>query len=717
MQMNIIYANGFRFVKGSASGGGGKGLFSGGKGAQQGDKYYVTYIGALGEGEFNTILAMWENQSVYTPATLPAGKTIIFFSGGETQTAWSYITTNWPSDAFDYKNTCYLGFQDYEIDPSGTIPQQNFLVAALFAGTCPLYQFDAPDGSHTLFDADPALCVFEFLTNFRFGVQFPTAYIDQDTLFTSASGFDPDIGDATLSTYCQAVGFGWSTTVNNSEAASSILDRWMKNLVVAPIWNGSILKFIPYCDTPSGANPGYSDSLASVARKYYTPNTSPLFNLTVANFIQSEGDDDPIVITRVDAASDLKNTIRINFRDRYNYFNDNVAEAKDELSSELYGPRVERIGTADEFTLKEYAATSAQLQLQRNIAIRTNVEFRLAPQWCILDPMDPLTITYPALGLVDYPIRIKEIEEDEEGILTIKAEEFPAGSMQSTLYDVQSNNPTDVFQNNIPAPSVNDPAIFEPTADYLNAASQPEPIVVLGVSGGPGGTYDPNWGGCQVWLSNDNITYSQYATIVGPARMGELTAPLPAYAGAAPDVTNSLFISLAESNGALESVTDFQAIAGLSLCVIIEPDGTYEFVGYVTATLTGANAYTLTRLYRGMFGTQGCAHGAGAKFVRYDGLCKEIVLPPVFIGTTIYIKLPSFNIFGLGLEDISTVTVYSYTPAGFGSGSLTNPLALDLQNSVTPIDLGSYYTPTTLDLGGIAGECAPIGFLVDLESY
>lgn len=712
--MNIIYANGFRSVKEKS---GGKGLFSSGKGNVTGYKYYATYIGALGEGEFNTLLQWYEDNNIFVPGSIiPSDKQFEFFSGSDTQDPWTYIVDNWPDDAFSYRRTAYVGFPDYQIEQSGTIPQLNFLVKSKFH-TFPLNPFQLNDGTDVIVDADPAACVYDFLTNEIYGVKFPASFIDTTTVWTSADGFDPDVGDAALSTFCQAVGMGWSVCVNNPEPASSILDRWFKNLVVAAVWTGEKLKFVPYCDTASGANPGYSDSLATVDRKYYTPDVGALFDLTIADFIQSEHEDDPVLVTRADPFN-VKNTVRVDYRDRDNKFNDNVSEAKDELFVELYGPRVDRIGTADEFTYKDYASVSAWLQLARNISVTSTIEFRLAPQWCLLEPMDIITITYEKLALDHLKVRVKEVNEDGDGYLSFICENMNVGAVQGTEFVTQNNDPTDVFVSNEPAPAVNEPAIFEPTDEYLAAASQASPIVVIGASGGPAGVFSSLWGGCQVWLSDDNITYSQYATIVGAARQGVLTDTFPAYSGSSPDVTNTLSVSLAESDGELETVTDFQAISGLSLCAIIESDGTYEFVGYVDANLTGPNAYDLTRVYRGMFGTQACSHASGAKFVRYDSLCKEIVLPPAFIGITIYIKLPSFNIYSLGLQDIADATAYTYTPQGWGSSASTNPLATALLSGVTPIDLDSFYITTTLDLGSIsAGDCAPVGFDVDLENY
>jgi hypothetical protein len=46
-------------------------------------------------------------------------------------------------------------------------------------------------------------------------------------------------------------------------------------------------------------------------------------------------------------------------------------------------------------------------------------------------------------------------------------------------------------------------------------------------------------------------------------------------------------------------------------------------------------------------------------------------LPTQYIGATLALKFQSFNIFGRSLQDISTVTECSYTPAGSGYGGGT----------------------------------------------
>lgn len=710
-QMNIIYVNGFKSVVSSSSGG--KGLLSGGKGAPSQTKYYATFIGAIGEGILGPPAVIFDNQAVYTLSTAPFQKGVAaFFPGSTTQAAWSSIVSRWPADAFAYKDTCYLGFEDYLLDSSATIPLLGFVSPGKFQGTSPLNQYTAPDGQQFYMDADPALVIYDFLTNPTYGATFPTAYVDQSTLFTSSDGFDPLVGDAALSTYCQAVGLGWSLIINNFEPASSILSRWCKNLVVAPVWTGSTLKFVPYWDTFTGLNPGWGAS-AGIAMKYFNPITTPVFDLTDSAFIQSEEGDDPVVVTRSDLA-EAKNVARLDYADRYNYYNSTPQEVPDDNAIELYGRRVDRMAPADEFTLSVYARISAQLQLNR-YSVRNTYTFRLGMQYCVLEPMDIVTITDPSIGLDRLPVRITSIEEDERGILTFVCEEFRVGIGTATAYPGQDNLPPPPPATNVEPGAVNEPFIFEPTAAALTAFGLPvSPTLSIGVSAGPSGTFDPNWGGCNVFTSEDDLTYVFQGSILGPSRQGSTTAMLPAFSGTNPDNVNTLSVDLSESNGVLDTVTPEQAAAGLSVCALSDGAGDIEFLSYTTATLVAPNVYDLTGLYRGLFGTVGCAHGSGSKFLRVDPDVFDGPLPPSLVGHQLYVKLQSFNIFNQMPQDISTCVAYPYTPLGLSINLAADPILAALSVGVT-VDLDAF-ADETLDLNaGGGGDCAPVLSAVDLN--
>ena len=132
-----------------------------------------------------------------------------------------------------------------------------------------------------------------------------------------------------------------------------------------------------------------------------------------------------------------------------------------------------------------------------------------------------------------------------------------------------------------------------------------------------------------------------------------------------------LSVSLIESGGQLASGTNADAQNCVTLCLADN-----ELLAYATATLTGANAYNLTYLYRGLYGTAAAAHSNGASFTRVDGAIFQYPLPAAFIGVPLFLKFQSFNIFGLSVEDLSECAVYPNTPSGAGQmpGPVTQAL-------------------------------------------
>lgn len=707
--MNIIYINGFRHITSSASSGG-KGALTGGKGTGNSQvTYYATFIGALGEGEINTIIEVFDNQSTYTFGGAPEGRSMSLFVGTPDQSVWAYVYDHWPEDSFNYKDTAYIGFGDYKLDSSGTLPQLNFLVSGILAETSPLNPFTDVEGGSWFLDADPARVVPDMLTHSRYGAGFPDEFIDYSTLTTSANGYIAGVGDAALSTYCQAAGLAWSVVLSSLEPASSILERWMKNLVVAVVWTGSILKFVPYWASYADANPGW-EVAGGIDRKYYQPNITPLFDLTDRDFLRPTDGDDPLVLTVVDIAN-VKNVVRMNYRDRYNEFNDVPAEAKDEDLVELYGQRVQQLGSSDEFTRVQYATVAAEMTLWRNVTNTHTFQFRLGPQFCCLDPMDIVTLTDSTLGLAQYPVRIQSITEDEKGELTVIAENFPAAVTSTVWPAAQTTSPA--VPTNEPAPAVNFPVLFEPPTAFLQLRGLPQvPSIVAGVSGGPNGSYSANWGGCNIHASVDGITYDYQGTVYGPMRTGTLMAVLPTYGGANPDTTNTLDVSVSESNSVLQSGSAMEAMMGLTLCAVVDPGGSYELISYTTATLTAPGRYDLDGLYRGFAGTAICEHPVGSKFLFLDSSIFVKGLPNNFIGVAIYLKFQSFNLFRQGLQDLADCEVYTVTPWNAGATISDNPIWATLSGGGT-VDENTAVGSLDLMAGGI-GDCASDLGTVDL---
>jgi hypothetical protein len=149
--------------------------------------------------------------------------------------------------------------------------------------------------------------------------------------------------------------------------------------------------------------------------------------------------------------------------------------------------------------------------------------------------------------------------------------------------------------------------------------------------------------------------------------MGTTTAPLLLFSGTNPDTADTLAVNLAESGGVLSSGSAADAALGNTLCIVDS-----ELISYETAALTSANHYSLTTLYRGLYNSGLAAHSAAAPFARLDNAIFKYDLPAQYVGQPLYLKFQSFNVFGGGVEALSSCTAYTNTPTG---GGIDHPVA------------------------------------------
>ena len=652
---NVIWYTNFQR---HSEGGGGKG---GSSAAPSGYTYSADVMLALCEGPIGGVGRVWRDQSTYTLADLG----LSFFNGATPQTTWGYLAATYPAQALAYQGTAFVCAANYALGDNASIGNHNFEIVGLLAGT----------GVNGV-DADPAQVIADFLTNPQYGAGFDPASLDAPTLFGAS-------GDASLQTYCRALGIAFSPALNSQQQASSVLTRWLQIVNCAAVWSGGRLRFIPYADTPvaSGSHAATSDSFA--------PNVTPIYDLGDADFVDEKDDKDPLQAARADPWS-LPTIQRVECLSRANEYASVPVEARDQSQIERYGVRVGTTIQAHEICDEiNVGPIVAQTILQRQLYVRARYAFKLSWEYCLLDPMDVVTINDVHLGLNACPVRIVALEEDEKGLIAVTAEELTAGVSTPVLYPVASTS-GNVVNHGVAAAPVNPPLIFEPPAALTGGAAQ----IWVGASGGANGQADPNWGGASVWLSLDDASYSRIATIAQPLRQGRLTRALPAANGW--DVADSLSIDVTESGATLSGSTAAAAQQGATRSLV---DG--EILAYESATLTGANAYALTGLQRGLYGAAGAAHAAGASFARLDQAIVAYDLPANFIGRRLYFKFQSFNLFGLGAEDLSTCEAFAFTPLGFSVGS---PIATQLSGGV-PLDLGAADAAPTLadDFGALLG--------------
>lgn len=286
----------------------------------------------------------------------------------------------------------------------------------------------------------------------------------------------------------------------------------------------------------------------------------------------------------------------------------------------------------------------------------------------------------------------------------------PAGIGTATLYARQTSAGTG-FPNNKPGPT-NAPLIYEPGPEL----SDNKYVVWMVATGG-----GPDFGGCQVHVSIEPGGTGGYEQ-VGQIQVGEVQGFLAAdfASGSDPDTANTLSIDLTESRATINSATATDADAFLTLCLVDD-----ELIAYSAATLTSTYHYDLdTRIRRGLYGTTIAAHPTGSPFARISAATFRQRYQANLVGSTIWVKLPAFNLLGTQAEDLASVLAYSYVLTGAGVDTNCNtPVNNALAAGVTLIDWGtldSDCTSATADWGLVTDKlclCIDMGTLgTDLET-
>lgn len=590
---------------------------SGGKGGKTKTKnttytYSASLMLGLCENKIKDIGIVWRDKEQIVTKTeggvqlKPIDQVGFELFDGDHNPVWGYLASKHPDEAVHYPFLGYVACANYDLGGSAALSNHNFEVISDITF------------SETIHDANPADVIEDFITNPRYGAA-------------------PSLNMADLSefrTYCAATNLLISPALTEQREAFEIINEIVEavNCAVVPSPDGLKIR-------------SYGDSAVTGNDVTFTPNLEPVYHLTDDDFL---GEDQPVRVRR-SRDTDAYNHCQIEYVNRFNQYNTETVEAKDQANIEMFGLRTQDPVKFDFFCEPKIARHAVQLLLQRKLYVRNEYEFELGWKYCRLEPMDIVTITDESLGLNQFPVRITRVEEDEEGVLSITAEELAVGSRSAVKYDLQSSNG---YQGGNEEPgNVNAPAIFEPPLELTDGKNQ----IWVAASGGI------NWGGCNVWASLDNTTYEMIGTIYGSARYGTLVSAIDA------DDT-SMQVQLNTSSqifgGTLED-----AEVDATLCKVGD-----EYINYIDATLDGSGRYTLSGMLRGRF-DDASTHNAGESFVRIDRAIFEYDFNSNMVGKQIYLKFTSFNGLEQKEETLDEVTAYSYTinggrPAGVKGLSL-----------------------------------------------
>jgi len=552
-------------------------------------------------------------------------------AGDMSQTAPAWLTALDATHSLGYPGLAFVHGQDYDLGTGASVDNHSFEVQGAGA-----YRYGSSKP-----DCNPAEFTAGVLTDGRYGARMPATQLE--------------VGDWT--NYCAAAGLLMSPLLTEQQRAADFIDAICKLTNSAAVWSVDTLKIIPYGDVTLTGN-GVT----------YTPNTTPIYDLDDDRWLQ-DGSEDPIVWTDK-AGADRYNVVKVEYCDRTLYYAKTIATAQDDADIATNGTRTMPTFSAPWICDAGVARLVAQILLQRSLLIGRTATLKLPWAYCLLEPMDLVTVSDTLLNDSKLPVRITKIEEDEEGTLTVEIEDWPLGAASPTLYTSQV--PGGYLHNYRAAPgSVTAPVFFEAPAVLTSTGLEVYAAV-------KGSTSD--WGGCSVWVSSDGLTYKRAGSVAGAARYGTLSAAMTA--------TQNTAAVQGLGTAQLLSGSATDAVALNTLCYI--GGASPEYVAYVAATLTGAGAYTLSSVLRGAHGRAAAAHASGDAFVRVDdAIAKSGELSPDNIGRTLYFKFTSFNQFGGAEEDLASVTAYPYEV----TGAFYNLRAID-KNLVMN---GDYYSRSALD--------------------
>lgn len=548
--------------------------------------YTVAAILGLCEGPINIVRRIWVDKKIYVYPSSNVPLTLFF--GTQDQQPWSYVVGRHPERALAYEGLAYMAGV-IDLGSSAGMPSYNFEVCGKL--------LDHNDGT----DVNP----MEY-------IKYVLSKVGQGNVTIN--------GEVNFRQYCANAGLYISTPseATGTEEAQKIVND-IANLCGAYFfWSNDAYKVVPLADRPV---------------RSWVPDKTIRYDLTPEDFIPQNGS--CITWSRKDS-SEQYNRWTVEYQNRANnYEKESVTyEDVDDIAERgvMQAPTIQ----ARYIYTKERAVMVAEAAARRGQVEKNQYKFRLGWAFCRLEPGDLVRITDEASGISNTVVMIKSIDEDEPGFLSVTAVSWFQADYSAAEYDVHEVDRPD-FDFNAPPGNTDTPAIFQPPADLTTNGLELW-LAAKGVS--------ENWGGCTVYVSDDNEYYRTVGQITNNARFGPLVSNISASA-------TSMEVDI---NGTLLSGSSQDAERANTLLWV---GG--ECMSYTTATLLQNGHYRLDGLIRGQYNTTPAAHASGSTVVRCDEALLRAPFDKEDIGKTLYLKFCSFNIFGAAEQSLADVQAYQYT--------------------------------------------------------
>ena len=588
--------------------------------------YTVAVILALCEGQISGIGKMWKDKSLYQYPNGDIGLTL--FDGKEDQKPWAYTAGKHPDKALAYSGLAYMAGV-IDLGDSGSMPSYNFEVKGKLLET--------GDG----IDVNPADYILYVLNKIGLG------------------GMEID-GIENYRQYCKEADMLISTPSDklDAKAAREIINDIATITNAYIFWSNNRLKIVPRADRPVGN---------------WKPDKTILYNLTPDDFIPQTGGV-CVSYSRKDS-SEIYNRISVEFLNRANSYEKEIVNYQDNDDIKEFGVRQASTTQAHYLYTKARAVRLAEELCRKNKYERVKYTFKLDWAFCRLEPGDLVTLTDANIGLDKQVAMIDSITEDAHGILSVTAISRAAGDYKEALYDVHEVDRPYVDFNAEPG-DTDTPLIFQPPSDLTSSGNE----IWIAAKG-----KKDAWGGCTVFVSDNNTNYRKVGTITNNARLGTLAKNMQVS-----DTTCEVKI-----NGMLLSGTAQDADRGNTLCWV---DG--ECISYTTATMLSNGNYRLDGCRRGQYNTTATAHNSGARLVRCDEALLKTGVRKEDVGKKIWIKFCSYNIFSTGEQSLADVQAYEYTINAYYIPPVQNLTAYNryrqLADGVARYDIVVSWTPPNM---------------------
>ena len=591
--------------------------------------YTVAVILGLCEGPISGIGKVWIGKNVHN---YPADDIqLTLFDGKENQQPWAYTQGKHPDKALPYPGLAYMAGV-IDLGDSGSMPSYNFEVKGRLLET--------GDG----IDVNPADYIRYVLDKIgKKDIQI--------------------IGLDDYRKYCKEADLLISSPPDeDAKAAREVVNEIAKLTNAYVFWSNDKLKIVPLADRPVGS---------------WAPDKTGITDLTLDDFLPQSGG--ALVTYKRKDSSAIYNQFPVEFINRANGYEKESVSYEFTEDIKNYGVRAASVTNAHYIYTKERAVKIAEQLARNNKYERTQYTFKLDWSLCRLEVGDLVRLTDKNSGIFEQVAVINGITEGTDGCLTVTAISRAPGDYPAAKYNVHANDRPYIDYNKTAPDTV--PVIFQPPAD-LTADGLELWIAAKGKTDG--------WGGCTVYVSDDNTNYRTAGQIAGSARCGKLTQPLSPILNHPSG--NQVFVTC---NDQLLSGTPQDAERKNTLCWI---DG--ECMSYVNANLQSNGAWLLSGLYRGQCNTTIRMHAKDTDFVRLDNSVFKVPFAKDDIGKKIYLKFCSYNIFGAGQQDLSEVKAYEYTLTPYYIPPVTNITAHNryrqLADGVSRYDIVVNWTPPEL---------------------